>query len=97
MIPIQKVKDIIIKYDTLERELSSGNIDSKLFANKSKEYSNLSNIILIAKEYVNYEKVKKDLEQIFQDKTNDNEMIEMAKKDLNDTSKTWIFFGLLRK
>ena len=84
MIPIQKVKDIIIKYDTLERELSSGNIDSKLFAKKSKEYSNLSNIILIAKEYVNYEKVKKDLEQIFQDKTNDNEMIEMAKKDLND-------------
>ena len=45
MIPIQKVKDIIIKHDSLEKELSSGNIDSKLFAKKSKEYSNLGNIL----------------------------------------------------
>ena len=33
MIPLQKVKDLIIKYDTLEKELSSGKIDPKLFAN----------------------------------------------------------------
>ena len=41
MIPIEKVKDIINKHDDLEKELSSGNVDPKLFAKKSKEYSNL--------------------------------------------------------
>ena len=54
MIPLQKVKDIIDKHDTLEKELSSGSIDPKLFAQKSKEYSNLGNIIETAKEYLNH-------------------------------------------
>jgi hypothetical protein len=34
MVPLDKVKDIIIKYDALEKELSAGNIDPKLFAKK---------------------------------------------------------------
>ena len=49
MIPIQKVKDIIVRYDNLEKELSSGKVDTKLYAKKSKEYSNLGNIILKSK------------------------------------------------
>ena len=49
MMPIQKVKDIIKKHDILEKELSSSSIDPKLFAKKSKEYSNLGNIITVAK------------------------------------------------
>ena len=84
MIPIQKVKDIIVRHDNLEKELSSGKVDTKLFAKKSKEYSNLGNIILIAKEYMNFENEKKGLEQILEDKNNDSEMIEMAKRDLNE-------------
>ena len=52
MVPIDKVKDIITKHNILEKELSSGNIDSKLFAKKSKEYSSLGEIINIAKEYL---------------------------------------------
>tara|TARA_B100001564_G_scaffold358217_1_gene376314 strand:- start:756 stop:1826 length:1071 start_codon:yes stop_codon:yes gene_type:complete len=84
MIPLQKVKDIIIKHDDLEKELSSGKIDPKLFAKKSKEYSNLGNIISTAKEYLNFDKDKKGLEQIVQDKSNDTEIIEMAKKDLSE-------------
>jgi len=84
MIPIQKVQEIISKYEELEKELSSGKINSKLFANKSKEYSNLGNIISVAKEYINYENNKKDLKQIIEDKSNDTEMIDMAKKDLNE-------------
>ena len=70
MIPIEKVQDIIARHDKLEKELSSGNIDPKLFAKKSKDYSNLGNIISIAREYVKYEKEKKDLEQIVKDKNN---------------------------
>ena len=84
MIPIQKVRDIIIKHDALEKELASGNIDPKIFAKKSKEYSNLEGIILEAREFVNFDKEKKDLEQIIQDKKNDNEILEMAKKDLQE-------------
>ena len=45
MVPIDKVKDIITKHDALEKELASGNIDPKLFAKKSKEYSSLGNIL----------------------------------------------------
>ena len=47
MVPINKVTDIITKHDALEKELSTGNIDPKLFAKKSKDYSSLKNIISI--------------------------------------------------
>ena len=87
MLPLQKVKEIVSKYDSLEKELSSGNLDPKLFASKSKEYANLGNIILKAKEYINYETEKKDLEQILQDQSSDKEIIEMAQKDLEDLDK----------
>ena len=83
MIPVEKVQDIIAKYDELEKELSSGNIDPKLFAKKSKDYSNLGNIISIAREYIKFEKEKKDLEQILKDKSSDTEIIELAQKDLS--------------
>ena len=84
MIPIEKVQDLIVKHDSLEKELSSGSIDTKLFAKKSKEYSNLGNIILYAREFIKFEKEKKDLDQIIRDKNSDTEMIEMAEKDLKD-------------
>ena len=84
MIPIDKVKDIINKHDVLEKELASGNIDPKLFAKKSKEYSNLRNIILVAREFVNFENEKKDLLNMVQDKSNDQDMIDLAQKDLNE-------------
>ena len=84
MVPIDKVKDIINKYNALEKELSSGKVEPKLFANKSKEYSNLGNIINIARSFVNFENEKKDLLYMVQDKTNDKEMINLAQNDLND-------------
>ena len=45
MVPIKKVEDLIKKHSNLEKELSSGNVDKKLFAEKSKEYSDLNEII----------------------------------------------------
>ncbi len=87
MIPLDKVKDIIEKHNLLERELSSGSIDPKNYASKSKEYSNLGNIILIAKEYLNIDIEIKDLNQIIEDKKNEGEIVEMAKKDLHEIEK----------
>ena len=84
MVPIEKVKDIIIQYDALEKELSSGSVDSKLFAKKSKEYSRLGKIILIARKFINFASEKKDLENMLQDKTSDQEIIDLAQKDLNE-------------
>jgi len=88
MFPIDKVKDIINKHISLEKELSAGNIDSKLFAKKSKEYSNLSRIIDTAKSFVKFEDEKKDLENIAHDKSNDPEMIELAERDLSELLKS---------
>ena len=48
MVPKDKVKEIILRHDTLEKELSSGKIEPKLFVKKSKEYSNLGSIIKTA-------------------------------------------------
>ena len=82
MVPIDKVKNIITKHDALEKELSTGNIDPKSFAKKSKDYSSLGGIISIAREYVNFENEKKDLLHMVQDKSNDQDMIDLAQKDL---------------
>ena len=84
MVPINKVKDIITKYDSLEKELSAGSIDPKLFVKKSKEYSSLVGIIRTAREYINFENEKRDLLNIVQDKSNDQEMVDLAQKDLNE-------------
>ena len=84
MIPKEKVQELIAKHDNLEKELSSGKIDSKLYAQKSKEYSSLGGIILVAREYIKLDIEKKDLEQIIKDKKNDSEMIKLAEKDLDE-------------
>ena len=84
MIPKDKVQEIIAKHDDLEKELSSGKIDTKLFAKKSKEYSSLGNVISYAREFVRFESEKNDLEQIIKDQNSDSEMIEMAEKDLEE-------------
>ena len=70
MIPSDKVQNIINKYVSLEKELSAGKFDAKQFAKKSKEYSDLKNIIKIAKEYLNYDKNKQDLKNIIRRRFN---------------------------
>ena len=54
------------------------------YLQKNQKNINLGSIISTAKEYLNFENEKKDLEQILLDTNNDNEMIEMAKKDLSE-------------
>ena len=84
MVPIEKVKEIIVKYESLEQELASEKVDPKSFAKKSKEYSRLGKIILIARKFINFESEKKDIENMLQDKTSDQEIIDLAQKDLNE-------------
>ena len=87
MIPSKKVEELILKHKILEGELSSGNIDKKLFAVKSKEYSDLNEIIDQAKKYLNFEKSKKDLEKLIDDSNSDKEIKEMAQIELDQLIK----------
>ena len=87
MIPKIKVRDLISRHSLLEKELSSGEIDKKNFAEKSKEYADLNEIIKEIKEYSSYEQVKKDLEKILEDKGSEKDMQELANKELEELIK----------
>jgi len=78
MIPTKTIEELILKHSTLERELSSGDLDKKLFAEKSKEYSDVSEVIASAKKYLSYEKDKKELENILDDNSIDEELKKLA-------------------
>ena len=82
MIPLEKIEAIVSKYNTIEKELSSGNINPKNYAQKSKEYSDLGSVIKYAKEYLKFNSEKEDLEQITKDASSDKEMIILAEKEL---------------
>ena len=82
MIPLEKVKSIIDKHSKLEIELSSTNIDKKKFAEMSKEYSDLNEIIDDAKFYMSFDFEKKELEKIINDKLSDKDMVELANTEL---------------
>ena len=84
MIPKKTVEEIIAKHLLLEKDLSSGKIDKKFFAEKSKEYSDLNEIIEDAKKYISFEHNKDELEKILKDKNSDTELLKMAETELND-------------
>ena len=84
MIPAKTIEELILKHSTLEKDLSSGEIDKKLFAEKSKEYSDLNEIIINAKKYLSYEEDKKDLEKILNDSSVDKELKDMAELELTE-------------
>ena len=78
MLPEEKVKNLISRHLSLEKELSSGELDKDKYAEISKEYSDLNGIIKQAKEYLNFKKENDDLNNIIKDKNSDSEMIEFA-------------------
>ena len=84
MIPQKTIEELITKHSLLEKDLSSGNIDKKLFAEKSKEYSDLNEIIEDAKKYISFENEKTDLEKILGDQNSDDELLKMAETELKD-------------
>ncbi len=82
MIPIEKIKLIVDTFKTLEKELASSDIDKKHFVKKSKEYSSIGEIINEARGYIGFEKEKKELEKIINEKNTDKEMIKLAENEL---------------
>jgi len=84
MIPKKTIEELIDKHSNLEKDLSSSKIDKKLFAEKSKEYSDLNEIIIDAKKYISFEKDNMELEKILNEKNTDEELKKMAEIELKD-------------
>ena len=84
MIPQKTVEELIAKHSILEKDLSSGDLDKKLFAEKSKEYSDLNEIIESAKKYISFENDKTELKKILEDQNSDGELLKMAETELKD-------------
>ncbi|MDC3179697.1 peptide chain release factor 1 [Candidatus Pelagibacter sp.] len=87
MVPLSKVKDLITRHSKLEKELSSQEINKKSFAEKSKEYSDLSDIIKEAVSYFNFKKNKDELENLINDNDTDKEMKDLAVSELSELEK----------
>ena len=87
MVPTNKIEELISKHSLLEKELSSGKTEKKQFAEKSKEYSDLNDIIKQAKKYISFEKEKNELEKIINDTSSGNDLITMASDELEELKK----------
>jgi len=90
MLHREKIQNLIDRHLELEKKLSSGSIDKKKFAEISKEYSDLNDIIKYAKEYLNYQKDKDDLHNIINDKGSDEEMREFATSELENLKTNYL-------
>ena len=86
----EKVQNLIDRHLKLEKELSSGKTEKKKFAEISKEYSDLNNIIKHAKEYLSFQKDTEDLNNIINDKNSDTEMREFASSELENLRKNYL-------
>ena len=84
MIPEKTIDELITRHSSLEKDLASGNVDKKLFAEKSKEYSDLNEIVNSAKKYASYKNDKIELEKILNDKNSDEELMKMAHNELSE-------------
>jgi len=87
MLPKIKVNNLIIKHKELENELSSGKVDKKSFADKSKEYAELNEIINEANDYIQFEKNKDELEKIINDVKSEKDIKSLAELELKDLIK----------
>ncbi len=84
MIPLKTVEELIMRHSSIEKDLSTGELDNKLFAEKSKEYSDLNEIVDSAKDYISFQTEKEELEKILNDSSADGELKKMADIELMD-------------
>ena len=90
MLPEKKVKNLIDRHLKLEKDLSAGGIEKKKYAEISKEYSDLNEIIKQAKEYLSFKKETEDLNIIINDKNSDIDLKEFASSELETLKKNFL-------
>ena len=84
MIPHKTIEELITRHSEIEKDLSTGSLDNKSFAEKSKEYSDLNEIVRSAKDYISFQNEKRELEKILNDSSADQELKKMADLELID-------------
>ena len=84
MIPHKTIEELITRHSAIEKDLSTGSLDNKSFAEKSKEYSDLNEIVRSAKDYISFQNEKRELEKILNDSSADQELKKMADLELID-------------
>ncbi len=90
MIPLKTIEELLIKHSSLEKDLSSGNLDKKLFAEKSKEYSDVNEIVGNARDYISFQNEKEELEKILNDSSGEEELKKMAELELSELQRKYI-------
>jgi peptide chain release factor 1 len=90
MILEKTVEDLIKKHSLLEKNLSSGDIDKKQFAEKSKEYSYLNEIVEDAKKFLSFKTNQNELEKILNEKSSDEELKKMAETELKELKEQYL-------
>jgi peptide chain release factor 1 len=84
MIPLDKVENIVSRFNELESILAKPDLKKDEFVSNSKEYSNLNEIISYAKDYLKVLEDLRSTKNILEDKSTDKEFYEMAEKELKD-------------
>ena len=84
MIPLKTIEELIEKHSAIEKDLSMGGLDNKLFAEKSKEYSDLNEVVKNAKDYISFQTEKEELEKILNDNSVDEELKKMAEIEIEE-------------
>jgi peptide chain release factor 1 len=84
MIPIDKVENIVSRFNELESILAKPDLKKDEFVSNSKEYSNLNEIISYAKNYLKVLEDLKSTKNILEDRSTDKEFYEVAEKELKD-------------
>ncbi|NBU54488.1 MAG: peptide chain release factor 1 [Proteobacteria bacterium] len=84
MIPIDKVENIVSRFNELETILAKPDLKKDEFVSNSKEYSNLNEIIICAKDYLKVLDDLKSTKNILDDKSTDKEFYDMAEKELKE-------------
>jgi peptide chain release factor 1 len=84
MIPIDKVENIVSRFNELESILAKPDLKKDEFVSNSKEYSNLNEIISYAKNYLKVLEDIKSTKNILEDKSTDKEFYEVAEEELKD-------------
>ena len=80
MIPLKTIEELIAKHSSIEKDLSSGILDNKLFAEKSKSIQILMKLWAMLK-IIFLTKLKEELEKILNDNA-DEELKKMAELEL---------------
>ena len=87
MLSLDKVKSLIDRHSKIEKNLASQEINKDEFANLSKEYSELNEIIKAAKNYINYQEDFDELNKIINDVNTEDDLKELALNEIENLKK----------